>query len=105
MTLVITLLAAAVATAVWYARPAGEGMRFDVLAFAYWGAALMWSVDGIASLAEGGPFVEVSDTAVMFDDAVLGLLVLTVGLAAWALWLVVSDPKGKLSRLLKPARS
>ena len=93
MTLVITLLAAAIATIAWYAVAPDNKLRLGVLALMYWGAALMWTVDGINGLIEGEGFIEIADTAAMLDAAVLGLLVVIVGLAAWALYLVVKDPK------------
>ena len=66
----------------------------------YWGASLMWTVDGINGLIEGEGFIEIADTAAMLDDAVLGLLVVIVGLAAWAIYLVAKDPKRVLRKSL-----
>ena len=57
MTLVITLLAAAIATIAWYAAGSKSTMKIGVLALMYWGAGLMWIVDGIACLAEGEAFM------------------------------------------------
>ena len=34
----------------------------------------------------------------MFDDAMLGLLVAIVGLAAWTVYLIVKDPKHVLRK-------
>ena len=93
MTLVITFLAAAIATVAWYAKAPNSEMRLGTLALIYWGATLMWCVDGINGLIEGEGFIEITDTAAMFDDAVLGLVVVAVGLAAWAIYLVAKDPK------------
>lgn len=93
MTLVITFLAAAITTAIWYASAPNSNMRFGTLALMYWGAALMWCVDGINGLIEGEGFIEIVDTAAMIDDAILGLVVVAVGLAAWAIYLVAKDPK------------
>lgn len=100
MTLVITFLAAAIATAFWYAKAPNSDMRLGTLALMYWGAALMWCVDGINGLIEGEGFIEISDTAAMIDDAALGLVVVVVGLVAWAIYLVVKDPKNVLRRSL-----
>lgn len=96
MTLVIALLAAAVTTVVWYALGPKSTMKVGVLALMYWGASLMWCVDGIACLAAGGPFIEIADTAVMLDDAVLGLVVAVAGIVAWVVYLLVKDPKGTI---------
>lgn len=100
MTLVITFLAAAIVTALWYAKAPNSDMRLGTLALMYWGAALMWCVDGINGLIEGEGFIEITDTAAMFDDAVLGLVVVAIGLAAWAIYLVAKDPKRVLHKSL-----
>ena len=39
--------------------------------FMFWGAALMWSVDGIASVIEGEPFFDISRS-----DTILGFIIL-----------------------------
>lgn len=96
MTLVITLLAAAVATIIWYALGTKSNMKIGTLALMYWGAALMWVVDGIACLIEGEAFIEIADKAAIFDDALLGCVVVVAGLVAWAIYLLVKDPKGSL---------
>jgi hypothetical protein len=93
MTLIITFLAAAIVTALWYAKAPNTDMRLGTLALMYWGAALMWCVDGVNGLITDEGFIEISDTAAMLDDAILGLVVVAVGLAAWAVYLVVKDPK------------
>ncbi len=100
MTLVITILAAAIATAVWYAKAPSTDMRLGTLALIYWGAALMWCVDGINGLIEGEGFIEITDTAAMLDDAVLGVVVVAAGLVAWAIYLVAKDPKRVLRKSL-----
>lgn len=100
MTLIITLCAAAIATIAWYATAPDSKLRLGVLALMYWGASLMWTVDGINGLIEGEGFIEITDTAAMLDDAVLGLLVVIVGLAAWAVYLVAKDPKRVLRKSL-----
>ena len=100
MTLILTLLAAAAATVAWYAKAPDNGMRIGTLALMYWGAALMWCVDGIACLAEGEAFIEIADAAAMVDDAVLGAVAIVVGLAAWAVYLLIKDPRGSLRKVL-----
>lgn len=90
MTLIITAIAALIASALWFANRTNDTMKFGVLALMYWGASLMWCVDGIACVLEGEPFVELVDKAAMLDDAKLGVLVVVVGLAAWAVALAAS---------------
>ena len=101
MTLVITLLAAAIATIAWYAKSPNNSLRIGTLALMYWGAALMWCVDGIANLMEGEAFIEIVDTAAMFDDAVLGAVVVVAGLVAWSVYLLVKDPKRSMHKSLE----
>ena len=100
MTLVITLFAAVIATALWYAKAPANQMRIGVLALIYWGASLMWTVDGISCLIEGEAFIDVVDKAAMFDDAMLGVVVVLTGLVAWSIYLLVRDPKGVLRKAI-----
>jgi hypothetical protein len=37
----------------------------------------------------------------MFDDALLGLFVVAVGLAAWAIYLLIKDPKAVFAKAFK----
>jgi hypothetical protein len=100
MTLVIAFIAAVVATVVWYVKAPDNTYRIGTLALMFWAAALMWCVDGVFCLMEGEPFIEIFDTAAMLDDAVLGLVVVAVGLGAWALYLLLRDPKNVFAKLL-----
>ena len=94
MTLVITALAAIAATVFLYAKPAvARRLNMGVLALMYWGASLMWCVDGFACLAEGEPFIELSDATAMADDALLGLCVVVLGLVVWGIVCAVKSRK------------
>ena len=96
MTLIITALAALIAAAIYMFNPSvARAYQIGALALIYLGAALMWCVDGFACLAEGEPFVELSDTAAMADDALLGLCVVVLGLAAWGVLRLVAIKKAK----------
>ena len=75
MCLLITLAAAITASLVWYFRGQNGETKLDTLALTYWGATLMWMVDGFFCLAEGEPFLDLTR-----DDALLGLLVVAAGL-------------------------
>jgi hypothetical protein len=99
MTLLICVFAAIIATVKWYQRK-DDTLMPGVPCILFWGASLMWTVDGINGLIEGEGFIEIVDTAAMLDDAVLGLLVVIVGLAAWAVYLVAKDPKRVLRKSL-----
>ena len=76
MCLIMTIIAAVVFTALW-AKMRKQSLLTTTLMF--WGAALMWSVDGIASLLEGEPFFDISS-----EDTVLGFIIVACGLAIFA---------------------
>lgn len=76
MCLIMTIIAAVVFTAVW-AKMRKESLLTTTLMF--WAAALMWSVDGVASVLEGEPFFDISR-----EDTVLGAIIILCGLAVFA---------------------
>ena len=60
MCLIITIITAAVLTVVWFIlRQNGKNVKslFTTM-LAFWAAALMWSVDGVASVIGGEPFFD-----------------------------------------------
>lgn len=88
MCLVITAFAAVITTMVWYFKmPQGEYL-LGRLALMYWGAALMWCVDGFFSVAEGESFLELS-----MNDALLGVVIILCGVVAWIVMVLFKDPK------------
>ena len=97
MFLILTALAAVVATVVWYVKQPDDKYKLGVLSLIFWGATVMWLVDHIMAFAsEGGEFFEISTDATM-----LGVAVIVLGLMAWAITLVISDPRGVLKKVLK----
>ena len=76
MCLILTCIAAVITT-VLYFRYSKISARFSLehLALMYWGAALMWSVDGVFRLMEGERFLELT-----VNDTLLGILVVICGL-------------------------
>ena len=76
MCLIMTIIAAVVFTALW-AKMRKQSLLTTTLMF--WGAALMWSVDGVASVLEGEPFFDISQ-----EDTVLGVIIIVCGLAIFA---------------------
>jgi len=88
MCLLITLLAAVIATVVWYSQAPKDLYKVNILCSMYWGASLMWLVDGFFCVAEGEPFLDLS-----LNDALLGLTIVICGLTAWAIILLLKDPK------------
>ena len=99
MCLLITAFSAVVTTLVWYFSSPKSTIRLGTLALMYWGATLMWTVDGVFRVAEGGSFLDVSA-----DDALLGLVIVLCGLIAWTLLLLIRDPKGRVAALF-PSKS
>ena len=97
MWLMMTSLAAIIATAIWYANTPEDKYKFGLLSLFFWGATLMWLVDHvIAYLTEGGEFLEIS-----LDAALLGFAIIILALLVWGIVLLVSYPKGILKKVLK----
>ena len=76
MCLIMTMIAAVVFTALW-AKMRKQSLLTTTLMF--WAAALMWSVDGVASVLDGEPFFDISQ-----EDTVLGVIIILCGLAIFA---------------------
>ncbi|MEA4872729.1 MAG: hypothetical protein VB076_07970 [Synergistaceae bacterium] len=99
MYFIMTAFAAVTATIVWYVNAPEDKYKLGLLSFIFWGATLMWFVDHVmAYLTEGGEFFEIT-----LDAALLGVSVILLGLLAWIIALLISDPKGVFSKLLKDA--
>jgi hypothetical protein len=97
MWLILTALAAVIATIVWYVKAPADKYKLGLLSLLFWGATIMWLVDQIwAYIAEGGEFFEVNP-----DATLLGVTVILLGLLVWIITLLVSDPKGVIKRVLK----
>lgn len=79
MCLLITVLAAVIATIAWYVKIPNSPNKVGSLCLIYWGASLMWLVDAFFSLAEGESFLKIS-----LNDALLGLTVVLCGLVSWS---------------------
>ena len=94
MTLAISAVAAAVSLALWLRSPRARELRVGVLCYLFGGASLMWSVDVVAALAEGGPAALVPTPASALDDALLGLAVVALGLGVWLASLLLSRLRG-----------
>lgn len=77
MCLLITTTAAIITTLVWRYLAPEPNRKVGWLALIYWGASLMWLVDGTFRVLGGEPFVDLGAA-----DALLGLLVVASGLVA-----------------------
>ncbi len=94
MTLLVTVFAAVISTAVWYKNAPENEMKTGILCWMYWGASLMWFVDAIYEYAELGAEYFSPAPADMLNDLFLGLSVVALGLIIWIAVLLISDPKG-----------
>ena len=100
MTLLLTVIAAIIATVVWYVRPQSK-MKLGMLCLMYWGASLMWLVDAIAEYAELGAEYFTPAAADMLNDAFLGISVIVLGAVIWLAVLLIKDPAGRIRAMLK----
>lgn len=101
MTLLITLIAAVVSTAVWYQSEKARIMHTGTLALMYWGASLMWLVDAAAEYAELRAEFFAPAAADMLNDTFLGLSVAVLGLVIWLVIVLVKDPLRTVRNLLQ----
>lgn len=100
MTLLTTVFAAVISTAIWYHGAQKNEMKVGVLCWMYWGASLMWLVDAIFEYAELGAEFFTPSPADMLNDLYLGLSVVALGLVIWIVILLVKDPKGVVKAAL-----
>lgn len=100
MTLLITVFAAVISTAVWYRGMPDDKMKTGILCWMYWGASLMWLVDAIVEYMELRSAYFTPAPADMLNDAFLGLSVVALGLVIWVVRLLILDPKGVIAGML-----
>ena len=104
MCLILTTFAAVICTAIWYASATLRDMKFSVLCWLFWGAAIMWFVDLVFEYSEEGANVFEPSVSDVLNDSLLGLSVITIALVIWIAVLLVRDPKNVVrSVLLKKA--
>ena len=100
MTLLVTVFAAVICTAIWYKNAPDDTMKVSVLCWMYWGASIMWFVDALFEYAELHAAYFTPAPADMLNDLFLGLSVIALGLVIWIIILLVKDPKGALKAAL-----
>lgn len=98
MTLLITVFAAVIATAVWYTRPANDKLETKVLCFLFWGASLMWLVDAVFEYIDLKDEFFTPSVEDMVNDAFLGLAVVALALVIWIIRLLIVDPRGNFQK-------
>lgn len=101
MTLLITVFAAVITTAIWY-KKSDEKMLLGPLCWMFWGASIMWLVDAIFEYAELKAAYFTPAPEDMLNDAFLGLSVVALALVIWVVILLIKDPRGTVrAKLLK----
>lgn len=98
MTLLLTVIAAAIASAVWYFNENRKEYKLGTLSLIYWGASLMWLMDFVFEYAELKAEYFNQALADIINDSLLGLAVITLGFVAWLIILIIKDPKGVIKK-------
>ena len=88
MCLIITALAAGISAMIWYLCGNARKYNLGMLTLMYWGATLMWMVDGIFRAADGKNFFNLS-----LNDAALGIVIVLCGLIVWILSILINPKK------------
>ena len=99
MTLLITVIAAVITTAIWY-KEKDRDYKLDFLSLMLWGASIMWFVDALFEFAELKAEYFNPAPLEMLNDAFLGMAVLALALVIWVVNLLVTDPQGRLKKKL-----
>ena len=94
MTLLVTVFAAVVCTAIWYKNAPESKMQLGLLCWLFWGASLMWLVDAVFEYAELKAEYFTPAPADMLNDLFLGLSVVALALVIWIVVLLIKDPRG-----------
>ncbi len=100
MTLLTTIFAAIICTAIWYKNEEARTLKVGTLCLMYWGASLMWLIDAVFEYAELGAESFVPAPLDMLNDLYLGLSVVALGLIIWFVIVLIRDPKGVVKSIL-----
>ena len=100
MTLLVSVFAAVICTAIWYKNAPESQMKVGVLCWMFWGASLMWLVDAIVEYIEIGAEYFTPAPEDMLNDLFLGLSVVALALIIWVIILLIKDPKGIVKNAL-----
>ena len=100
MTLLITVFAAVITTAIWYKKN-DEKMLLGPLCWMFWGASIMWLVDAIFEYAELKAEYFTPALEDMINDSFLGLSVVALALIIWVVILLIKDPRGTVRARLQ----
>ena len=100
MTLLVTVFAAVISTAIWYKNAPEDKMKISILCWMFWGASLMWLVDAAFEYAELRAEYFTPAPADMLNDLFLGLSVIALAMVIWVVFLLMKDPKGAVKAVL-----
>ncbi|MDO4379293.1 MAG: hypothetical protein Q4D20_00300 [Clostridia bacterium] len=100
MTLLVTVFAAVISTALWYKSLPKNEMKLGILCWLFWGASIMWLIDAIFEYAELGAAYFTPAPEDMLNDLFLGLSVIALALIVWVIALIVKDPKGVVKKAI-----
>lgn len=100
MTLLITLISAVCATAVWYFNSNRDKYKLGTLSLMYWGAGLMWFVDFVFEYAELKADYFVQEFTDILNDTLLGITVVVLGMIIWLAILIIKDPNKVIEKKL-----
>lgn len=92
MTLLVTVFAAIISTAVWYCSEKARLLQVKVLCYMYWGAAMMWFVDAVFEYKEKGAEYFLPPVNDMINDLYLGFSATGLALIVWLAVLLFTDP-------------
>ena len=101
MTLLLTVIAAIIATTIWYTSEKARQVKVGLLCFMFWGASLMWMCDAVFEYMEIRAEYFAPALEDMINDSFLGLSVIAVALIVWVVVLLVKDPLGTVKANLK----
>ena len=94
MCLILTCIAAALCSALWYKKDRTNAYKIGTLALVFWGASLMWLVDCVFAAFSGEAFFDLS-----LDDTKLGFIIIACGVILWAFLYALSRSKRAFSRV------
>ena len=100
MTLLVTVFAAVISTAIWYKNAPKNELRADILCWMFWGASLMWLIDAVVEYLELGAEYFTPAPADLLNDLFLGLSVVALAMVIWIVYLLIKDPKGAVRATL-----
>ena len=92
MTLLISVFAAIISTAVWYFCAERKKYLLNVPCYIFWGASVMWFVDAVFEYSELKAAYFTPAPEDMLNDAFLGFSIIALGLIVWIIILLIKDP-------------